>query len=350
MKDLHILGNSIAIIGRKRIWKNFFAWRLAKVLYENWIEELTEISIAYSLKNYSHKPQDFENDNFDYNYLMIDYVNFIKEIIYRNWSIQLSDLYMFSNQLWMNICKMVESQISYYGYELLTDSEKMELIEYFKTLEGYRTRLSLQTFWDNIKLKTNDPFILTTMLLDWIKLNKYAPIVGYINTDTRFISELIDFIIEWFYIILLENIDLNREAPWWEHVSEIELWFSELKVWQIIDIKGPENGEIIDGIKRIPISEFDNKIQKIIPHLLSFRWYSKEDIDEIKKIKEFLKNWWYNFFDLQKQLMKAFVSYKNVDSSEYEKNLENLIDIYNYYSIARYDVLSKINNILVKYY
>ena len=341
MKDLHVLWNSIAIIWRKRIGKNFFAWRLAKILYENGIEPLTEISIADFLKANSYTPQWFEDDYFDYDYLFKDYVDFIKNVNDGS-TVLISDY--FSDGI---LRKYQSSTNKDFWFWEFSDAEKRELIEKFKTLDGYRTRLSLQLFWDYIKNKNNDPFVLSSKLLNAMKPGKYLPIVWCVNTDTRFITELIDFVLEGFYIISLENSDLYREDPWNEHISEIELWFSQIKTWLIVDVKWPEYWEVVDWVKRMSKDQFDEKIYAFVPHLLSFRWYAKVDLDKIADIKNRLKDGTYNFFELQDRLNKDFVNYKNNND---EESLEYLLDSYDKYCEIRNFIMNEIDDILSKYY
>jgi len=335
MKNLNKLWKSIWIIWRKRVWKNFFATVLANILYENWIEPLKEISIWNYLKENSYKKPLEWNKEFNYDYLLEDFKVSIEAWFHQLWN--------FSNDILNKINLNKED----YWFNSLNDKEKRELIEIFKTFNEFKTRTSLQIFWDYLKHKYNDPFFLSSWLLNSLKPWKYKIISWYINTDTRFITELLDFIIEWFYIISLENTDLDRIDPWIEHISEIELWFSKEKVWKIIDLKS-NTGKIIDWVKRLSKKEFYEKIELIIPHLLSFQWYFKKDVETIKKLKSDLINWKYNFFKLQKKLSENFASYLNDKNN---KSIENLlIHSYEEYVIQRDLILFEINTILKKYY
>lgn len=332
MKINNILHFNIAVMWKKRIWKNFFSQTLSDVLIDRWMERLSEISIANSVKYQSIFPQWFENDTFNYNYLEQDIIKLYKQgnledLLLANWTLD-----------WNGINEFFETNGFSEGLKLLSREQVLDIIEVFKVEEPFlSTRRHLQEFWDYLKERNNNPFILSETLISELKAKDFQ---HAICTDTRFITELIDFVLNDFYLIKLENEEMimPEEELKLQHTSELELWHYSGKIWHVFNLYSPE-GDYIQWVHRMSYNDLYKYIEDELPRILSFQWYSKETKAVIREIKNKIINdyraWedWLlmaqeKFVGKQKDILSklnSFTELSFIETEEYNELYNNYI-------------------------
>lgn len=162
----------------------------------------------------------------------------------------------------------------------------LALIEAFKVEEPFlSTRRHLQEFGDYLKEKSNNPFILSEALLVELKEKDFY---HDICTDTRFITELIDFILNDFYIIQLKNAEMEISDSTEllnQHSSELELGLYKWDIWHVFDLQ-TDDGLYIQWAHRLSQEEMFDMINDNLWKILSFQWYKLETKQAIKELKK----------------------------------------------------------------
>lgn len=305
---------NFAIIGKMNIGKNFFSVKLQEFLKKEGVENIEEVSLASFLKANSVVPQGFPHDTFNYNYLYQDIIT-----AYDDGDLQ---RLLLEDGATTNVVAKLLGFSTIEPQETLSDEEFrnilspefvrdsftlndiVEITDVLKRHESlFQTRGSLQEFGDYLKKKTQNNFYLSEKLLDKIKKEDKKNVQGRICTDTRFIAELLDFILNDYYIIWLDNKDLKDVYSISTHISELELNDSQILFGEIFDLYS-KDGEVVTGIRRLPAKKIEKLIEKQLKDIKDFQGYSEEDKKKIQEIKDTIKEN-NTLFHLQKDLNAA---------------------------------------------
>lgn len=350
MKKNNILHFNIGVMWKKRIGKNFFSQVLSDVLVDRWMEPLSEISIASSIKYQSIFPQWFENDNFNYSYLLNDIKKLydhgtLEDLLVSNGRKNWEWIHEYFTINWFH-----EDDIRWWDKEQILD-----MIEVFKVEEPFlSTRRHLQEFWDYLKEKNSNPFILSETLIWELRKKEYQ---HDICTDTRFITELIDFILNDFYIIQLRNNEMNttKEYDINQHTSELELGHYQHNLWHVFDLY-TEHWEFIQWVHRMDYNNLYQYIEYELPKILSFQWYSKETKSVIREIKnKIIEDYRNGVWFLRKQeefslKQKYILSIKNSWVQPSYTDIEEYEYLYAEYLMLRDKILFSIQDTIKEYY
>lgn len=239
-------------------------------------------------------------------------------------------------------------------HDSLNENDKLYIIEYFKNIPELRTRIQVQTYSNFIKNETKDIGYFSNYLIKKIKEENNNKMEYIINTDTRFLIESLDLLINNFILIKLKNnslLDKLSNKIHHQHMSELELWLNKSNIWIEIDTFDINNKD--DKYNRKSVDDIYEKMMEELKLFKHFKWYKEETIKKLKKIKNKLKkdkkyqelvslHWKYysNLYkkdinDLEKsklnnKLLKIYKEYNNYIQS-YTKNINNTInnDLFN---------------------
>lgn len=309
------MNKKVAIIGIKWIGKDFFYWKIKEYLDNN---KKTSIRLWNGDMLKKKSLQNFDDWTYN-NYLNSDF-NYVKEINKK----ELIEKYKI---------KQIEHLLPK-KYNKLTKNEKLEVIEITKNIPDYKTRVALQSFGDFLKRKKQNHSVFVEYLLKEMKKRKEQFIF---NTDTRFISELIHFILNDFYIIKLWHDQIFKiENISFPHLSELELSLeNNINLWLLIDVKWKSKD--IKWIYRQNEEEVKSIINTTMEKIKKFKWYSKEDKEEIIKIKK---------ESLQYDSILSKISSDYLNETDFKKKEKVKLE----YIKEKRNILQKINNIIQKYY
>lgn len=179
----------------------------------------------------------------------------------------------------------------------LSSEDILKKINLYKTINGLKTRIKICSFFESQDKKWYDYWIKQTIK----DINMFNDNV--IITDCRMLIEVIDFLLNDFFILNLYNsrvIDIKRNLPTWLfHSTELQLW-----------ILGEEGiGYSLDITSRDP-----NYLQSIISEIIdlfyeNFSGYSIEFKKELQYFRE-------------KLITTIPVIEKEIDNAHTERNSE----------------------------
>lgn len=277
---------SIAIQWAKGIGKDFFANAYKEILWTEYGIDTSRYAFADVLKIMSYTKSDIWDSknsiDYDFDYLKKDYFKCRTDEMLVDFMYSFMDNEKKSKFLWIFKKK----------YEDLNDEEKLFLIEIFKNIPELSTRAHLQTFSDYVKESTGDTFFFSDALMQKIK-TETGSFEWVINTDPRYLVEIVNLLSNDFFLIKLVNGDINEKFDWIEHrehVSESELSLNKDHLGLVLDVTW--SGEKVEGkIRRQTREELVTMIEtELIPALKWFKGYSKEFKDQIERIKTILKD------------------------------------------------------------
>ena len=225
--------------------------------------------------------------------------------------------------------------------------DKLFLIDFFKNIPFLKTKWHIQIFSDIIKEDTWNISYFSEYMINKIKKDNNWETKNIINTDTRFLIEAIDLLLNDFILIKLKNNTLNntfKNKKHLQHVSETELWINDLDIWYTINTENINNN--LDKFKRKSPEEIFNDFKKNIHiKLINFKWYSKNFKKELNRIKNnlikdkkylYLQNEYSNLYkkylynknniNLEKELLNSYNKY-NLYTKKYIKDINKLINI-----------------------
>lgn len=322
--------NWIAIQWTKWLWKDTISNLLNDLLLKKFRTSLKRYAFWDVLKLLSiDKENDFYKkykDKYNYNYIIEDIndfknnINWIKDNLFNDKKLTIEE----KNKINIILLKNINN---------INNDEKLFLIEYFKNIPTLKTRINVQTYSDIIKKDTWKISVFSEYLIELIKKENNFKTNNIINTDTRFIIEAIDLLLNDFLLIKLKNDYVSKSFLWKEHlqhVSETELWINENIIWIEFNITNENN--IKDSLRRKNLNEIKNDIElNLIPIIKKFNWYSTNFKNSLNIIKDnLLKD--SKYLELQIEYSNLYKEYHFLTYSWDKEKIEpKLKDSYNNY-------------------